>query len=35
VAGRDRQLEKAIEVILEKIRKNPPKSWERPAYPKK
>jgi len=35
VAGLDLQLEKAIEVILEKIQKNPPKSWERPPYPKK
>jgi tricorn protease len=35
VAGRDLQLEKAIEVILEKIRKNPPASWPRPPYPKK
>jgi tricorn protease len=35
VAGRDLQLEKAIEVILDKIQKNPPKSWERPPYPKK
>jgi len=35
VAGRDLQLEKAIEVMLDKIQKNPPKSWPRPAYPKK
>jgi len=35
VAGRDLQLEKAIEVMLDKIQKNPPKSWERPPYPKK
>jgi tricorn protease len=35
VAGRDLQLEKAIEVILEKIKKNPPPSWPRPPYPKK
>jgi len=34
-AGRDLQLEKAIAVILEKIQKNPPKSWDRPPYPKK
>jgi len=35
VAGRDLQLEKAIEVMLDKIQKNPSKSWPRPAYPKK
>ena len=35
VAGRDLQLEKAIEVILEMIKKNPPASWPRPPYPKK
>jgi tricorn protease len=35
VAGRDLQLEKAIEVMLDKIQKNPPKSWPRPPYPKK
>jgi tricorn protease len=32
-AGRDPQLEKAIEVILEELVKNPPKKLERPSYP--
>ncbi len=35
VAGRDPQLEKAIEVILEKIKKNPLNFSGTPAYPKK
>jgi tricorn protease len=35
MAGRDLQLEKAIEVILEKIKKNPLKFPPKPAYPKK
>jgi len=35
MAGRDLQLEKAIEVMLDKITKNPPTFPERPAYPKK
>jgi len=35
MAGRDLQLEKAIEVILEKIKKNPLKFAPQPAYPKK
>jgi len=35
VAGRDLQLEKAIEVILDRIQKNPLKFPERPPYPKK
>ena len=35
VAGRDPQLEKAIEVVLDKIKKNPPKFPPAPAYPKK
>ena len=34
-AGRDLQLEKAIEVVLEKIKANPPKFAPKPAYPKK
>jgi tricorn protease len=32
-AGKDPQLEKAIEVIMEELKKNPPKSPKRPAYP--
>jgi len=35
VAGRDLQLEKAIEVMLEKIKANPLKFAPKPAYPKK
>jgi len=35
MAGRDPQLEKAIEVILERIKANPFKFPETPAYPKK
>ncbi len=33
IQGRDPQLEKAIEVIMEELKKNPPKSPQRPAYP--
>lgn len=32
--GRDPQLEKAVEVVLEGLRKNPPKDYPIPAYPK-
>jgi len=35
IAGRDPQLEKAIEVILEELKKNPPKKPKRPSYPKR
>jgi tricorn protease len=35
IAGRDAQLEKAIQVILEELEKNPPKKPERPPYPKR
>jgi tricorn protease len=35
MAGRDLQLEKAIEVMLDKIKKNPSKFAPKPAYPKK
>jgi tricorn protease len=31
--GRDQQLEKGIEIVLEKIKENPAKLPERPAYP--
>jgi tricorn protease len=31
--GRDPQLEKAVEVVLEALRMNPPKKPKRPAYP--
>jgi tricorn protease len=31
--GRDAQLEKALELVLEELRKNPPEKPEKPAYP--
>ena len=31
--GRDPQLEKAVEVLLEELRKNPPPKHERPPFP--
>ncbi len=33
IAGHDPQLEKAIEVILDELKKNPPKKMQRPPYP--
>ena len=33
IAGRDPQLEKAIEVILDMLKKNPPPKLERPPFP--
>ncbi len=33
MAGRDPQLEKAIQVVLEELRKNPPKTPRRPSFP--
>ena len=33
IAGRDPQLEKAIEVVMEELKKNPPAAPKRPAYP--
>jgi tricorn protease len=35
IAGHDPQLEKAVEVVMEELRKNPPKKIERPPYPVK
>jgi tricorn protease len=35
IAGHDPQLEKAIEVVMAELRKNPPKVVKRPAYPDK
>jgi tricorn protease len=32
-AGRDPQLEKAVEVVMEELKKNPPKEPKRPEYP--
>jgi tricorn protease len=33
IAGRDPQLERAIQVVMEELAKNPPKKPKRPAYP--
>ncbi len=33
IAGRDPQLEKAIEVVMDLLKKNPPPKLERPPYP--
>jgi tricorn protease len=33
IAGRDPQLEKAIEVVLEQLKQNPPREPVRPPYP--
>jgi tricorn protease len=33
IAGRDPQLEKAIQVVLEELKKNPPKTLKRPPFP--
>ena len=33
IAGRDPQLEKAIEVVMAELKKNPPATPKRPAYP--
>jgi len=33
IAGKDPQLEKAIEVVLQQLKENPPKKMERPPYP--
>lgn len=33
IAGRDAQLEKAIEIVMEELKKNPPKDPKRPAFP--
>ena len=33
IAGRDPQLEKAIEVILEQLEANPPVQYPRPPFP--
>jgi tricorn protease len=35
IMGRDPQLEKAIEVILDMLEKNPPKKYKRPPFPKR
>ena len=33
MAGHDPQLEKAIQVVMEELKKNPPKELKRPPYP--
>ena len=33
IAGRDPQLEKAIEIVLEELERNPPKKFRKPPYP--
>ena len=33
IAGQDPQLEKAIEIVLEELKKNPPQKPKRPAFP--
>jgi tricorn protease len=35
IAGRDPQLEKAIQVVMDELKKNPPAQPKRPAYPVK
>jgi len=35
IAGRDPQMERAIQVILEELKKNPPRQPKRPPYPVK
>ena len=35
IAGKDAQLDKAIELALEALKKNPPKKDVRPEYPKR
>ena len=33
IAGKDPQLEKAIEIVLEELKKNPPKKEQQPPFP--
>ena len=33
IAERDPQLEKAIQVVMDELKKNPPAKPKRPAYP--
>ena len=35
IRGRDPQLEKAIEIILKELEKNPPEDYKRPPFPKR
>jgi tricorn protease len=33
IAGKDPQLEKAIEVVLKQLEANPPKDYKKPPFP--
>src|SRR5262249_45453088 len=33
IAGKDPQLEKAIEIVMKELQKNPPKPMKRPPFP--
>lgn len=33
IGGHDPQLEKAIDIVMEELKKNPPKKHQRPPYP--
>ena len=35
IAGRDPQLERAIQIVMEQLKKNPPPADKRPSYPKR
>ncbi|MFC2164853.1 PDZ domain-containing protein [Acidobacteriota bacterium] len=35
IAGKDPQLDKAIAIVMGELKKNPPKKWKRPPYPKR
>ena len=35
IAGHDPQLERAIAIVLEELKKNPPKAPKRPTFPVK
>ncbi|MBA3949318.1 MAG: PD40 domain-containing protein [Acidobacteria bacterium] len=35
IAGRDPQLERAIEIVMDELKKNPPKPLTRPAFPER
>ena len=35
IAGRDPQLERAIQVVMDELKKNPPKPLTRPAFPER
>ena len=33
IAGKDPQLERAIQIVMDELKKNPPKPVKRPPYP--